>query len=204
MPSRRRALQAAGGLLAGLAGCNAEPPSTATPGDPGPPADALTDPPTLSLRNPELGPVVSHPVETPTPERHEERDFWRTFFVADEETAAGLTFASVEGVETAQQFLEDTNFDGETVFVDQRELGECYERTLCWVRWADHGIETAYARGYRDADVACEAGASDVVATFVRLPVALDPDQMQRFGSSSRSGSCRPHRADSSAGEGNA
>lgn len=203
MPStRRHTLRSAAGALAALAGCSAENRSRkdTTPSPHGPPADALTDPPALTLRNPEAAPVVTRGTPTPT---EDEGRFWGHRLVVDDETASTLTVADVEGADRAREFLDATDFEGETVYVEQREIGECYERTLCWVKWTDSSIETAYSRGFRDADVACETDAKDVVAHLIRLPVALDPDRISGYGSQTTSGHCRSPDEDRT-GEGSA
>ncbi|WP_135823660.1 hypothetical protein [Halorussus ruber] len=134
--------------------------------------------------------------ETTEDDTESDDHLWRHTLVADEESADELVFADVEGVERARQFLVDTDFGTETVYVEQTELGECYARELCWVRWTESAIETSYRDGYRDADVACDTGEDDVVALLVRLPVALDSDQIRRFSSNSGSGGCRTHTSE--------
>lgn len=54
-------------------------------------------------------------------------------------------------------------------------------------------MHTNYARRYRDADVACETGAEDVMATLIRIPAALDPNAIDGYGSSGGSDSCDRH-----------
>lgn len=191
--SRRGALRSTAGLLAALAGCSAETGSPSTPSERGPPEDALRNPSTVRLRNPNSAPVVTH--GTPTPTVQEGR-IWGHLLVTDTETANALTFADVDGVERARTFLKKTDFSTETVYVEQRELGECYTRRICWVRWTTASIETAYTTELRDADVACSADAIDVVATLIRLPAALDPDTITRYGSRGGSDYCRPRRTE--------
>lgn len=212
MPSitRRRVLQAAAGSVAGLAGCSAETHSTRspTPSAPGPPADALRNPPTVSLRNPAREPVVTGEAVGITPDATEESGAdeedlrWARALVATEVAADSIAFADVEGADAGRQFLADTDFDAETVYVEQRELGECFERDLCWVRWSEDELETAYGHRYRPADVACDADATDVVARFIRLPVALDPESVRGFGSQTSSGGCREGDATGEGGGG--
>jgi hypothetical protein len=193
MPStRRRVLRSAVCLLGALAGCNGEssseptatPTANAPPSD-GPPSDALSDPPRLTLRKPDSGLVVTRGDAESTDDHRD-----RFFVVAEAETAASLSFAPVDGVADARQFVADTDFESESVYVDQRPVPECYRRRLCWIRWTEVEVETSYARTLRDADVACEADAEDVVATFVRLPAVLSG--VSRFHSSSGGGPCRP------------
>ncbi|WP_224337951.1 hypothetical protein [Haloprofundus halobius] len=145
----------------------------------------------MGLRNPNVAPVLrSHDPETPTDEESADTD-WQSIFVTDAETAAALDFADVEGVSHAKQFLEETDFESETVYVEQRRIGECYEQRLCWIRWTESSVETSYATGYRDADVACSAESNDVVAVLVRLPVALDADRIRSRCTRTSTGSCQ-------------
>jgi hypothetical protein len=194
MPSSRRdVLRAAAGVLGGLAGCNAErspgPTPTPTSEPPGAPTDALTDPPLVRVRKPDSGFVVTRG-DTESTDDHRDR----FFVVGDAETAASLSFAPVDGAATARQFVDDTDFGAESVYVDQRAVPECYRRRLCWIRWTSAEVETSYARVLRDADVACEADAEDFVAVLVRLPVELL--DVSRFHSSSGDGPCRTRGAE--------
>ncbi|MFA1609615.1 hypothetical protein [Halobellus rubicundus] len=200
-PTRRRLLAAAGSLLGAtaLAGCggsgSASGSSRVAPGS-DPPEDALVDPPHVSLRNGDREPIVwsETPSETEsagaggeTPEI----DSWTHHVVASDEAAAALTFADVDGVDEARAFLDETDFGSETVYVERHLVGECYHHRLCWVRWTDSEIETDYARVLRDADVACEADARDVVTNLIRLPATLEPGQINSYGSSGGGGRCR-------------
>ncbi|MFB6089670.1 MAG: hypothetical protein ABEJ97_01310 [Halobellus sp.] len=203
-PTRRRFVASAVSLLCGtaLAGCGGLDSATGSASgssregpDARPPADALVDPPHVSLRNAEPKPNVwsETPTETATPEGDEKPaiDEWAHHVVASDEAAADLTFADVEGADEARAFLEATDFDAETVYVERHVVGECYRHRLCWIRWTESEIETDYAWILRDADVACEADARDAVTKLIRLPVALDPDEISSYGSSSGSGRCR-------------
>ncbi|WP_144904821.1 hypothetical protein [Halobellus captivus] len=199
-PSRRRLLQPAAALLgsSALAGCggSSTASSTARDGpDANPPEDALTDPTHVSLRNTERAPIVRDPnAETGasgddsagTPRF----DRWRHDLVVDAERAASLTFADVDGVDAARALLDETDFEAASVYVEGHVVAECYERRLCWIRWTDSEIETDYARILRDADVACEADAKDFVVNLIRIPAALDPDDIRSYGSGG-GGRCR-------------
>jgi hypothetical protein len=200
LPTRRRFVTSAIALLGGtaLAGCggsgSASGSSREAP-NADPPDDALVDPPHVSLRNAALEPIVwsGTPTETPDTEESGEPaiDSWAHHVVASDEAAAELTFADVDGVDEAREFLAETDFDAATVYVERQLVGECYRHELCWVRWTDSEIETDYARILRDADVACEADARSVVTKLIRLPVTLEPGQISSYGSSSGGGPCR-------------
>ncbi|WP_336024063.1 hypothetical protein [Halobellus salinisoli] len=212
-PSRRRLLQSAAALLgaSALAGCGGSSSSssgTARAGpDANPPKDALTDPTHVSLRNSELASIVrdaESETEEPTAGADGETprfDRWQHELVADAERAESLTFADVDGVDEARSLLEETDFESESIYVEGHAVEECYERQLCWVRWTDSEIETDYARVLRDADVACEADAKDFVTNLIRIPAALDPDDIRSYGSSG-GGRCRTPSGSMAAGEG--
>ncbi|WP_256288621.1 hypothetical protein [Halobellus inordinatus] len=199
-PTRRRLLRSTAALLGAgaLAGCGGHSGASGSSSVSGPgaepPADALVDPTAVKLRNPELKPVVSTGTETTTKSDDQTEtpiDDWRHTLVGDAETAASLSFADVDGADEAKALLEETDFESQSVYVERHAIGECYERRLCWVRWTEHEIETDYARILRDADVACEADARDVVTYLIRIPVALDPEQVNSYSSGSGSGPCR-------------
>lgn len=120
------------------------------------------------------------------PESHLPREL-----VADDEQVDETRFADVDGTAAAREFLETTDFDEETVYVDQTRIGECYDVELCYVGWSATEIRTAYGRVVRDVDVACETDARDTVATLVRIPDAIDPEQVSGYGSGASSSECR-------------
>ncbi|WP_311170484.1 hypothetical protein [Halobellus ordinarius] len=211
--TRRRLIQAAAALgataLAGCGGSSSASGSTREVPAAGPPDDALNDPPHVSLRQSELKPIVvtestpTDDTETGTgAETIAEADKWHQILVADAETAESLTIADVDGAESARQFIAETDFDAETVYVERHVTPECYERRLCWINWTESRIETEYARVLRDADVACEADAEDVLTTLIRIPAALDPDSVQRYSSGGGGGPCpRPETEQTEAGD---
>ena len=180
--TRRGLLLGAAGLLAGLAGCNEDPgdaPSPPSPTEPGqrpdPNENGVSDPERQVLRAPD-GPVAWFVADAddaatrtlPADERTERG------LIAGEATAATLSLADVGGREAARAFVDGTDFDSETIYLDQSPVGECYRLVLCSAGWGDDRIRLRYARVLRDYDVPCEADERDTQATFVRLPVALD------------------------------
>ena len=196
-PPRRRFLRSAAALVSAgaVAGCNgtAESSGTAVDGpNADPPDDAVTDPESVVLRAPPDDPVLREVGGGETGADSEPRvDEWRHDLIADAETAASVSVADVDGAVEARRFLDDTDFGSETVYVERHVVGECYEHRLCWVRWTDDRVQTSYARVLRDADVACAADARVGVTHLIRLPAALDPEQVSRFSSSGGSGRCR-------------
>jgi hypothetical protein len=211
--TRRRALQAAVGLAAGLAGCpdgetDAGRDDGATPiGSPTPPVpgdDRVSDIESVTLRADEGG--YDNPLAWFVPEPGDratadstvdpsDREF--EGLIADPATAETLrvtdrateTEASV-APETARQFVAGTDFDSETLLVEGRSVGECYHLVLCSVFWEDGEVETRYGRFLRGADVACEADARDAHVTIARLPVSLDPAEFEMGATGVASGRC--------------
>lgn len=191
--TRRRALHGVAGVLACLAGCSAENSGIGASGrestrDPN--AETVTDPDAASLRVTGERPVVWR--EEETADESDRRDRFSHEFLADARAARSLSFATdADGVDEVRSFLDSTDYDAETVYVEQTTVGECFRRELCSVRWTDTEIQTSYARRFRDADVACETDAKDTVAWFVRIPDAVDPDAIDGYGSRYGSDGCR-------------
>lgn len=189
MPSstRRRALHGAVALFAGFAGCSGET-STESSYPTEDVDNVAIDPESYSLRNSRLEPVVWSG-ERPTPE-DEGTHFWTHAFVTDADDAASVSIADVPGAAEARDFLDATDYDAATVYVEQSTVRECFAPELCHVQWSETEVETSYTRRYRDADVACETDAEDVVATLIRIPAAFDPSDVNSYGSSHGSGTC--------------
>ncbi|WP_436928360.1 hypothetical protein [Halosimplex halobium] len=212
--TRRRALQAAVGLAAGLAGCpdgetdaGRGDAGTAV-GSPTPPArggdDSADDLESVTLRADEAG--YDDPLAWFVPEPDDRATAGGTVDPSDREfegligdapTAETLrvtdraaeTESSV-APEAARQFVAGTDFDSETLLVEGRSVGECYRLVLCSVAWDDGEVETRYGRFLRDADVACEADARDAHVTIARLPVSLDPAEFEMGATGVASGRC--------------
>lgn len=187
--TRRMLLLGAAGFLAGLAGCNEETGGeTATvpagPTDPGQRRDlgetGVHDPDRFVLRGRD-GPLAwfaedagaGSTDDRGTVPAHERRT---EGVVTDESTATTLAFAGVDGTREARAFVDATDFDGETVYLHHSPVGACERLRLCSVSWADEEVSVRYIQFLKDWDEPCETGETDVQATLVRLPVALDPD----------------------------
>ena len=191
MPSitRRRALSGAVAMLAGVAGCSGESSSSSSY-----PPDATgnieLNPESYTLRNPERAPTV-WTGERPTPREDEERVHRRHhLFVTNADEAAAVAVADVDGAADAREFLETTDYDAATVYVEQWTIGACFAPDLCSIQWSESDVQTNYSRRYRDADVRCEADDEDVLVTLIRIPEAFDPSDVNGYGSSHGSGTC--------------
>ena len=192
--TRRQTLRGAAALLAAFAGCSGTS-SDRSNDEPHYPENVELDPETYSLRNPGGGPVVRRRSESTTEGENgddggESPSFRGYWFVASSEDAKDLVYADVAGADEARRFVAATDFDEETIFVQQRSVGECYRLELCYVGWSGTEIWTEFGRRYRDADVACEVGAESAVAILVRIPDVIDPERNHGFGFGVRSGGC--------------
>jgi hypothetical protein len=107
-------------------------------------------------------------------------------FVTSADVVSSLRIDHADA-ETAKQFLADTDFDSEFVFVDRESVAQCYRHVLCYVTWTRAELRRTYAEVYRDYDVACGADERDRVARFVRLEGSVDAERVE-------SGVTRTHR----------
>jgi len=191
MPSttRRTALSVAAALLTGAAGCSGETssessyPSEST-------GNIAMDPEWRRLRRSDRGPLLwtgDRPTTTDDEGHVHARGH---FFVTSADEVSNVGIAGVDGADTARAFLEETDYDSATVYVEHSSIRECFTTNLCHVEWSESDIKTSYAREYRDADVACETDARDTLATLIRIPAAFDPTDINGYGSSRGSASC--------------
>ncbi|QLG26799.1 hypothetical protein HUG10_04245 [Halorarum halophilum] len=188
--TRRDALRGVAALLPVVAGCNDvdTPRSIPTEGRRGP-ENVVVDPEHLTLRAPDESPVVwTATEETGTTDERSRRHVHR--LVADTETARRLRFDDRVDADDAREFLDATDYDAETVYVEQSRVGECFRTELCYVGWSADEVRTDYGRQLRDVSVSCEADARDTVATLVRIPDTLDPDEVRSHGSGMSSSGC--------------
>jgi hypothetical protein len=196
--TRRHALHGAVALLAGLTGCSGSASmsgsSTSTAAAPGHPGDSETSPDHYMLRGATTEPLVrtsTGETDGTNDDRPEERR-WRHQLVASADAANSLTVADVDGAAGARAFLDDTNFETETIYVEERAIGECWQLELCHVQWGSERVETDYGRRLRPVDAACSADEKVAVATFIRIPASLDPDAIHQYGSGMSGSGCRP------------
>ncbi|WP_208023616.1 hypothetical protein [Halorussus pelagicus] len=199
--TRRHLLHGAVGLLVGFAGCSDSTERTATrvsDHSSGRPTGAVPD--HFALRRSEEEPTVLVPSEdqrdtTTAPSSDQPPDAARRRgVVASAETADRLWVADVDGAAEARQFVADTDFDGETIYVEYHSVRECHSLELCSVTWSETEIDTSYGSYYRDPDTSCRAEAKDGVSWLIRIPEALDPEAIRGHGSGWSSSGCRPRR----------
>jgi len=197
--TRRRLLQGSAGLLTGLAGCNRSTTSDSSTETPFGGENFERDPERYALRVDGDRPPAWIPDEDgeTTGDATERRpDYGRRHgLVASEAVAERMRFADVDGADEARQFVAETDFENETLYLQLRSVGACRTLELCHVRWSDTDVETQYGSYYRDADASCEADAEDSVSWLVRIPDALDPDMVSSYGSGWSSNGCRQRRS---------
>ncbi|WP_363467630.1 hypothetical protein [Halogeometricum borinquense] len=191
--TRRRLLHGTVALVLGTAGCNGQNSSTeGTAVEGGRPKDRVV-PEHYELRNPVNEPPIWLPNETETGQTTSDEPQKRPLvyeLIASTEKADRLKFADIEGVDEAQQFVNETDFDSETLFIQTRSIESCHTLSLCNVSWSDADIHADYGSTYRDVDVRCEVDTKDSVSMLIRIPEVLDPDTVTSHGSSWRSSGC--------------
>ncbi|ELZ35503.1 hypothetical protein [Halorubrum tebenquichense] len=191
-PTRRALL---GSLSVGvLAGC------LGGTGDPGPESTRQqvsgteTDPTVLKIRNPDGERVLLDGGETD--DEGEPIPIGRRL-VTSADRADDLVVA--EGVADADRsrlrsFLDETDFDAETVYVARAGVESCERLEIHSVSWDPGRVEYEFCSELRPPDEACEAGTRVALALVFRLPVALD-GRLTGSGASGRS-PCRRTETD--------
>lgn len=201
--TRRRFLHSTAALLTGLAGCGQSPTG-------GPPTDSrprgetveqnfesytlrnTTEKPPVWFREDRADSTTADATADTTAEPPQNAR--NRGFVASEESVGGLRFADVTGADEARQFVSDTDFDAETLFVESRPVAACRTLELCHVTWSDTDIDTQYGSYYRDADVACQTDTKEAVSMLIRIPEVVDPDEVRSYGSGWSSNGCQRRR----------
>jgi hypothetical protein len=101
-----------------------------------------------------------------------------------------------------REFLDETDYDAETVYVSPAGVLSCQRLEIDSVSWRPGRVEYEYCRELRPPDEACEADTRVTLALIFRLPAVLD-DQIRGSGSSGRS-PCRTTDTEYSVINGNA
>jgi hypothetical protein len=191
--SRRHALQAvATTATLGLAGCSSETSrSRSVPPDRG---DRVTDYEARFVRNTDGEPVVT--VGEPGDEDENEDEprirLSEMHHLTDEAELDDIQFRDVTGAADLESFVAATDYESASVYLLQRQVGECYEPRLVGVFREDDGVDAEFCRELRPADVECDAEAHDVFTVAIRL--AFPGDDFNSVGSGSSS-SCDHERA---------
>jgi len=201
-PTRRRLLQAATVAAAGLAGCSGlvgeESSSTRSVSESGatlPNGTAESDPEFVLVRaNTDRPPLrlVERDAE-PTESRPRERRYRRirSEVIDTASRAEQLEVADGAGGASVASFVSETAFESETLYLDTRSVEECFRLELCTVSWTADEVSTSYARPLRPYDEPCGADEEVYESRLIRIPDAIDGDDVNSFSSSvSGSGRC--------------
>ncbi|AGB37489.1 hypothetical protein [Natronococcus occultus] len=188
-PSRRQLLAAGSCLPAVLAGCAGPGESSTTHNttDGGEPM-ASDEYDSLTLRADD-DVVFVYPNDDPPDETDESRSRPRrnVEFVLSRSAAEDLRI-DADGIEDARAFLEETDFETESVVVEQRPIEDCYRRHVLGVRAEADEFRTRYCRTLRSPTTPCEADRTVMEAIFLRIRRSYDDRPSSR--GSSESGSC--------------
>lgn len=199
-PSRRRTLALLAAASVPLAGCNGDAIDSGSASTPTPtePADGSRDsdgtgrgdsdlPPYGYLRSNEHA-AVAFREDRPT--QDDGPRYPHSFLVDTQERADEIEYRDVDGTAAVRAFVDETDFDAATVFVDQRSIPACYRLELCSMTWTETSMDLSLERVPLPYDVACDADAEAVEARFIRIPQPLDREDVTSWGSSTGSGSC--------------
>ncbi len=191
--TRRRLLHVATAITGGLAGCSrftggegSSTRSVSSEGSAAPDADALTDPPMVRRRAAEtpirLGDADRETGASPGGDR---RSSLHRYEVIDaQSTADRLAVADGIDGQAVSSFVSETDFDGETLYLETISVEECFRLRLCKISWQSSKIQTDYVRPLRPYDERCTADEHVIESRLIRLPVALDADAVTSYGSS--------------------
>lgn len=201
---RRTVLLGAAGLATALAGCNGfgggsrETSRTGSPPDEmvdgGPLSGSTSEPPIHGLRTDgDRPPVWFDDPDNPNDGRtmpHPGNRFLDATVVDDVETGGHISVAERIDRAPIDEFLAETDFDRETVYLQRFLVRDCFEVELCHVWWAPTRIRTDYTTLLRPYDERCGVDEHVYEIRFIRLPVALDADRVRSFASSIGTGTC--------------
>ncbi|WP_228841707.1 hypothetical protein [Haloarcula sp. CBA1127] len=93
-----------------------------------------------------------------------------------------------------EAFLDETDFDTETVYVQTVTIEECFRLTLCRISWTTDKISTDYGRVSRPYDEPCTAGNTVYAVWFIRIPDTVNADDISSYSSSIGGNSCDSQR----------
>lgn len=189
-PSRRALLSAATAAATALAGCSGTGTMERDSASdrPAPDGGGGDPPPYAYLRHDE--PVALAWFEDDDRSRGDRTRHLDRLVLDSAERVETVTYADVDGAEAVREFVAGTDFETETVLVDQRTVEACYRLELCSVRWSATEVDFDYSRVGLAYDVSCEADAEATEARFLRIPDTLDGDSLSSFGSRIGPGGC--------------
>jgi len=211
VPSTRRALlHSACGLATMLAGCSGmfegsdESRRTASENDDSsvPGAGTVSDPEAVVSRvDTDRRPVwLDDGNGRPTESRHSRRLVSEIIDTASK--ADQITLAEDMDRSTIDPFLDETDFETETVYLQSAIVEECFRLTLCQISWTTDKISTDYGRVSRPYDELCTAGNKVYSVWFIRIPDTVNAEDVSSYSSSIGGSSCDGQRASAEGGSG--
>lgn len=199
VPTRRGLLGVVGFLAVG-AGCGSTDTETATVAEDDPPtgddAGQLTDPPTLVVRgepDDDRAPVAVSEDGEPSGVRRGSR-YIDSEVIADREAAAAVATTAAADDDAVRSFLDATDFDRESVYLQTLRVLACYDVELCSIGWSTDGVDTDYGRRLKPYTEACPADTRVFETRLIRLPARID--DANSFSTSLGGGSCGGSRHD--------
>jgi hypothetical protein len=201
--NRRESLALVVGAVTSLAGCGRSASSSSNEKESGPPDTVADGPSSGTEADPETVLVRAdtdrQPVwladpdredggrPTPRPDgRHVESEV-----IDDQARADRVTVDSAVDSSQVTSFLQATEFESETVFLDTIRLEECFRLNLCHISWQPQKISTDYTRQTRHWSESCAVDKWVFEARLVRIPDTIDADNIRAGSTSVGTGACR-------------
>ena len=201
-PTRRALLgSAALGVVGALAGCSGESDPQAESARPQTRGTEM-DPTVVKPRNPSGESVLLDGSEAN--DDNEPARIGRELVTSADRAGELLVAEAVSDAdrERVRSFLDETDYETETVYVSPAGVESCERLDIESVSWQPGRVEYEYCSELRPPDESCEADERVALALLFRLPVALD-ERITRSGSSGRS-PCRTTDTEYAVIDGNA
>ncbi|EMA07356.1 hypothetical protein [Haloferax denitrificans] len=186
LPTRRQVLRAGGAsLAAALAGCSGEGSSSSSDEPSGPSPDALvTDYDQLQLRNDTESAIFR---DAARDDDGAGSSYLDDFLVTTDEERADVEFAAdPDGIDEARAFIDETEFDEQTLVITQHRPNACHRVKLLYVTHPpDSVVHLDFCYPLRPASVECSVDDRHVVASLVRLPYSSQDESSWGHGGGS-------------------
>ncbi|MCO8265279.1 hypothetical protein NKF06_01405 [Haloferax sp. AB510] len=186
LPTRRQVLRAGGAsLVAALAGCSGEGSSSSLDEPHGPSPDTLvTDYDQLQLRNDTESAIFR---DAARDDDGAGSSYLDDFLVTTDEERADVEFAAdPDGIDEARAFIDETDFDAQTLVITQHRTDACHRVKLLYVTHPpDSAVHLDFCYPLRPASVECSVDDRHVVASLVRLPYSSQDESSWGHGGGS-------------------
>ena len=197
--TRRGVLQGVTGAAVLLAGCSdlvdltgdSSSPTRGQDGDSG--DGSATNPETLLVRADTDGPPVWLADESgdgrPT---GREDGYHRDSTVVDSPSRADrVSVAGGVDRDRVKSFLDATDFDAETIYMETVRVEECFRLDLCRISWVPGKVSTDYVRRPRPYTDRCGVESRVFETHLIRIPDTLDGGGVTSHSSSIGTGRCQ-------------